>query len=225
MSFFLSFSLSLWLIPWSTETRLAHSPSRASKTLSRRCPVPSPHLKRTPGAFVRDASPVSRTLLVFCVNQGVSASFSLSLSCRHLRTARSWSIKGPQQPAQNNMQLCIFQRIRKFLFCDLSYQLRPKLEFEQTSGDSEGQGSLVCCSPWGLQRIRHDLATRQNNNKTQILFKSRRLITWLIVNSTLWVKISIFFCEMNCHNLSVNFLLCQFALFMRKLPQTSYPYS
>ena len=24
-------------------------------------------------------------------------------------------------------------------------------EFEQTSGDSEGQGSLVCCSPWGLK--------------------------------------------------------------------------
>ena len=23
-------------------------------------------------------------------------------------------------------------------------------EFEQTLGDSEGQGSLVCCSPWGL---------------------------------------------------------------------------
>ena len=22
-------------------------------------------------------------------------------------------------------------------------------EFEQTEGDSEGQGSLVCCSPWG----------------------------------------------------------------------------
>ena len=22
-------------------------------------------------------------------------------------------------------------------------------EFEQTPGDSEGQGSLVCCSPWG----------------------------------------------------------------------------
>ena len=21
-------------------------------------------------------------------------------------------------------------------------------EFEQTAGDSEGQGSLVCCSPW-----------------------------------------------------------------------------
>ena len=24
-------------------------------------------------------------------------------------------------------------------------------EFEQTPGDSEGQGSLACCSPWGLQ--------------------------------------------------------------------------
>ena len=22
-------------------------------------------------------------------------------------------------------------------------------EIEQTQGDSEGQGSLVCCSPWG----------------------------------------------------------------------------
>ena len=22
-------------------------------------------------------------------------------------------------------------------------------EFEQTQGDSEGQGNLVCCSPWG----------------------------------------------------------------------------
>ena len=29
-------------------------------------------------------------------------------------------------------------------------------EFEQTPGDSEGQGSLVCCSPWG-HRVRHSL--------------------------------------------------------------------
>ena len=31
-------------------------------------------LERVPGAFVSDASPVSRALLVFCVNQGISAS-------------------------------------------------------------------------------------------------------------------------------------------------------
>ena len=24
-------------------------------------------------------------------------------------------------------------------------------EFEQTPGDSEGQGSLLCCSSWGLK--------------------------------------------------------------------------
>ena len=26
-------------------------------------------------------------------------------------------------------------------------------EFEQTLGDSEGQGSLVCCSPWGYKEL------------------------------------------------------------------------
>ena len=26
-------------------------------------------------------------------------------------------------------------------------------EFEQTPGDSEGQGSLVCCSPWGHKEL------------------------------------------------------------------------
>ena len=27
--------------------------------------------------------------------------------------------------------------------------------------DREGQGSLTCCSPWGSQRVRQDLATEQ----------------------------------------------------------------
>ena len=29
--------------------------------------------------------------------------------------------------------------------------------------DSEGQGSLVCCGPWG-HRVRHDLVTKQQLN-------------------------------------------------------------
>ena len=33
-------------------------------------------------------------------------------------------------------------------------------EFEQTLGDSEGQGSLAGSSPWDC-RVRHDLATEQ----------------------------------------------------------------
>ena len=26
-------------------------------------------------------------------------------------------------------------------------------EFEQAPGDSEGQGSLACCSPWGCKEL------------------------------------------------------------------------
>ena len=35
-------------------------------------------------------------------------------------------------------------------------------EFEQTLGNSDGQGSLACCSPWGLEES--DM-TEQPNNK------------------------------------------------------------
>ena len=34
-------------------------------------------------------------------------------------------------------------------------------EFEQAPGVVDGQGSLVCCSPWG-RRVRHDWATELN---------------------------------------------------------------
>ena len=34
-------------------------------------------------------------------------------------------------------------------------------EFEQTLGDGEGQGSLVCCSPWGHK----ELDTTKGHNK------------------------------------------------------------
>ena len=36
-------------------------------------------------------------------------------------------------------------------------------EFEQTLGDSEGQGSLVHCSSWGRKEL--DMTERLNNNK------------------------------------------------------------
>ena len=34
-------------------------------------------------------------------------------------------------------------------------------EFEQAPGDSDGRGSLVCCSPWG--RKESDMPDRPNN--------------------------------------------------------------
>ena len=35
-------------------------------------------------------------------------------------------------------------------------------EFEQVPGDGEGQGSLVCCSPWGCKES--DTTERLNSN-------------------------------------------------------------
>ena len=42
-------------------------------------------------------------------------------------------------------------------------------EVEQTPGDSEGQGSLLCCSPWGHKS---DLTTWLNNNNKCPLYLS-----------------------------------------------------
>ena len=36
---------------------------------------------------------------------------------------------------------------------------------EQALGDCEGQGSLVCCSPWESQRVGYDRGTKQKQNQ------------------------------------------------------------
>ena len=41
-------------------------------------------------------------------------------------------------------------------------------ESERIPGDREGQGSLVCCSPWG--RKESDMTKRLNNNANTFLF-------------------------------------------------------
>ena len=38
-------------------------------------------------------------------------------------------------------------------------------EFEQAPGVGDGQGSLVCCSPWGSQRVGHALITEQQQQQ------------------------------------------------------------
>ena len=37
-------------------------------------------------------------------------------------------------------------------------------EFEQTPGDGEGQGSVLCFQAVGLQRVGHDLVTKQQQH-------------------------------------------------------------
>ena len=40
-------------------------------------------------------------------------------------------------------------------------------EFEQTPGDSEGQESLACYSPWGHKELGHNLAAEQHNKRSE----------------------------------------------------------
>ena len=48
-------------------------------------------------------------------------------------------------------------------------------ESEQTLGDREGQGSLVCCSPWGHKASD---TTEQLNNKIQMASKEDQRIMY-----------------------------------------------
>ena len=45
-------------------------------------------------------------------------------------------------------------------------------EFEQALGDSEEQGSLACCSPWGPKESH--MNERLNNNKLHLLYIQAR---------------------------------------------------
>ena len=78
VSFFLSFSLSLpFFQAGPLECRgCLRSLSRASKTLSRRHAAPSPPWEGAWGLH-EQSKPRAGALLAFCVNQGISASFSL----------------------------------------------------------------------------------------------------------------------------------------------------
>ena len=48
-------------------------------------------------------------------------------------------------------------------------------EFEQAPVDAEGQGSLVCCSPWG--RKESDTTERLNNNNKKLHHKEKQVFT------------------------------------------------
>lgn len=70
-------------------------------------------LERVPCAFVSDGSPMSRPLLVLCVNQGLSASFSLLSSTLDVR---SQSIKGSQQKLkQTDPLICSHHTFYSFM--------------------------------------------------------------------------------------------------------------
>ena len=93
----LSFCLSPRLIPWSAETRLAHSPARASKTLEKApCAFTPP---REGARCLRERhKSCLKDFIGFLRKPGSSGLFlSVTFLYRRLQTARSQSIKGPQQ--------------------------------------------------------------------------------------------------------------------------------
>ena len=46
-------------------------------------------------------------------------------------------------------------------------------EFKRTPGDSEGQGSLVCCNPWGHKES--DMTEQLNNDRKQHFFWTNKV--------------------------------------------------
>ena len=62
------------------------------------------------------------------------------------------------------------------LFCRLNGH-----EFEQTLGDSEGQGSLACCSPWGHKEL---VTTEQLNNNNNTSIQTARINIVIIPNAS-----------------------------------------
>ena len=66
-------------------------------------------------------------------------------------------------------------------------------EFEQPPGDTEGQGSLECFSPWGHEEP--DMTKRLNNNKVASINRFQQLPRHSIV--TLYFKTHDFFFFLN----------------------------
>ena len=54
-------------------------------------------------------------------------------------------------------------------------------EFEQTPGDGEGQGSLVCCRPWGREELDTTERLNNNNNKCVCVHPTFRFLLLFLV--------------------------------------------
>ena len=70
-------------------------------------------------------------------------------------------------------------------------------EFEQALGDCEGQGSLVCCSPWGHKELNTTEQLNNNNNnavgwrklKHVLWMRKLKLKKWPSVTQQVWERI------------------------------------
>ena len=72
-------------------------------------------------------------------------------------------------------------------------------EFEQTLGDSEGEGSLVCCSPWGCKEL--DMTWWLNNNVDVVFLV---IHFFFLHGQESWLSCSLWYPSRACSNCIVN---------------------
>ena len=69
------------------------------------------------------------------------------------------------------------------------YHRLNRHEFEQTLGDSKGQESLACCSPWG----RRELNTSYRLNSNSVERMERQMLSTLCLLVDTWTESSVWF--------------------------------
>ena len=76
-------------------------------------------------------------------------------------------------------------------------------EFEQTQKDSKGEGSLVCCSPWGHKELDTTEWLNKNNNMEWLKdSSSMKHFPFVLKNFCLWPISTLCFYPSLSHNLS-----------------------
>ena len=73
-------------------------------------------------------------------------------------------------------------------------------KFEQTPGDSKGQGSKVCCCSWG--HIESDMTSRMKNNK--VLVKEMLIDPFLGNDQKVFPKILCYITQSHSHTQNYN---------------------
>ena len=107
------FSLTLRLLLQSIEARCVCFPAQASKTLSRRHSVPSPHREDSRCLCEQHKPRVRRFIGFLCKPRNISLLLSPLLAYRRLRTTRLQSIKGSQQG--NTLEHCYLPFLKQTL--------------------------------------------------------------------------------------------------------------
>ena len=63
-------------------------------------------------------------------------------------------------------------------------------ECEQAPGDTEGQGGLACCSPWGCKESNTSQRLNSRQQKIEALgVNARKSATTILLKKTVWIPV------------------------------------